>query len=394
MSNRARQPRRVLFLQTQAELAGAQEISRLLGQELSRRQLTGVPEYETHHLFLYRKTDGCDHFPNVHFAAPRRPESLGECLAFARNFFSIVRKIKPDTMLTFQHYGNVLGALVGRVMGIPYIVANQVSSPATVNRFVGLADRILGTLGFYDVITVNSHATWNYFQSYARSYRKRLVHIPHGFAQKTTSLSKEKARDCFDLPKDVTIMGTVARLHPLKRIDLAISTLPHVPNLHLAIAGQGPHRECLEALAHTLGVADRVHFAGEVNPEQIGTFLACLDVFAFPTAAETFGLAAVEAAQAGVPVIANDLPVLREVLQVERSACALFVDAENTDKFVSCIELLLADKALYDRLSASGRELAERYSLNLMVSEYTKIIIKSNAEKGAPRRSSAFKTSS
>jgi glycosyltransferase involved in cell wall biosynthesis len=391
LSNRARQPRRVLFLQTQAELAGAQEISRLLGQELSRGQMTGVQEYETHHLFLYRKTDGCDRFPNVHFAAPRRPQGIRESVAFIRNFFSIVRKIKPDTMLTFQHYGNVLGALLGRALGVPYIVANQVSSPATVNRFVGLADRVLGTLGFYDVITVNSHATWDYFQSYARSYRKRLVHIPHGFAQKTTALSKEKARDYFGLPKDATIMGTVARLHPLKRIDLAIATLAHLPHLHLAIAGQGPHRECLEALALDLGVANRVHFAGEVNPDRIGTFLACLDVFAFPTAAETFGLAAVEAAQAGVPVIANDLPVLREVLQVEKSACALFVDAENTEKFVSCIELLLADKTLYSRLSTTGRELAERYSLNLMVSEYTKIIMKSTAEKGAPRRSTAFK---
>ena len=127
MSNRARQPRRVLFLQTQAELAGAQEISRLLGLELSRRQLTGVPEYETHHLFLYRKTDGCDHFPNVHFAAPRRPESLGECLAFARNFFSIVRKIKPDTMLTFSTTAMCSVHLSGGQWAFP--ISSQIRCP-------------------------------------------------------------------------------------------------------------------------------------------------------------------------------------------------------------------------------------------------------------------------
>ncbi len=66
-------PTRLLFVQTQAEMAGAQEISRILGEALARPGPAGEPAYDVHHLFLYRKSAGCDDFPNAHFAARERP---------------------------------------------------------------------------------------------------------------------------------------------------------------------------------------------------------------------------------------------------------------------------------------------------------------------------------
>ena len=69
----------MLFIQTQAEMAGAQEISRLLGEGLSRRQRENLPEFEVHHLFLYRKTSAFDRWRNVHFCledSPKGPFSL------------------------------------------------------------------------------------------------------------------------------------------------------------------------------------------------------------------------------------------------------------------------------------------------------------------------------
>src|SRR5207253_2741046 len=115
----------------------------------------------------------------------------------------------------------------------------------------------------------------------------------------------------------VSLLGSVARLHPSKNLAAAIRLLPDRPTWHLALAGQGPARGELAALAAELGVRDRLHFAGELSPERVGVFLKGLDVFVFPSLAESFGLAAVEAAQAGVPVVANELPVLREVMAVD-----------------------------------------------------------------------------
>ena len=114
-------------------------------------------------------------------------------------------------------------------------------------------------------------------------------------------------------------MGSVSRLHPSKRLDTAIRLLADQPPWHLALAGQGPQQAPLRALAEQLGVLSRVHFIVEIAPERIGAFLRGLDVFVFPTAAETFGLAAVEAANAGVAAVVNDLPVLRECCRIKAS---------------------------------------------------------------------------
>jgi len=366
-------PVRLLFVQTQAEMAGAQEISRLLGEQLSLP--SDGPALEAHHLFLYRKTAGCDAFPNVHFVAEKRPSGPLDAVRFLWRLFALVRQIKPDVMLTFQHYGNIVGAPVGRLLGVPRIIANHVSAPATINGIVRRVDRVLGLAGFYDVITVNSRETWRDYRSYPPRYLRRIVYVPHGFALRASLLGMQAARARFGLPADVKLAGTVARLHPLKRIDLAIGLLPRLPDLHLAIAGQGPDADRLRGVAASLGVASRVHFAGEMDGAGVSDFLAALDLFVFPSAAETFGLAAVEAAQAGVPVVANDLPVLREVLEIDGEACAVFVDAADEAAFADAVSGLLADEALRKRIVSRGRLLARRYSLQEMVEGYRSLIL-------------------
>lgn len=369
-----KQPLRILFVQTQAEMAGAQEISRLLGQELSSPSNDGTPALEIHHLFLYRKTAGCDHFPNVHFVARERPSGVLGAARFVCRLFTVMRELRPDVVLPFQHYGNIVAAPVARLMGVPRIIANHVSAPATISRPVRLIDRVLGLSGFYDVITVNSHATWRDYQSYPGRYTRRIVHVPHGFAQRISTLDRSASRARFGLPLDAAIIGTVARLHPLKRIDLAIATLPLLPQVHLAIAGQGPDEERLRACALEYGVGQRVHFVGEMDGSGVADFLVGLDQFVFPSAAETFGLAAVEAAQAGLPVVAHDLPVLREVLDVDGKPCAHFVDAADTGAFAAAIQQNFDNPAQAAAMGALGRRLAERYSLSAMVDAYRDLI--------------------
>jgi glycosyltransferase involved in cell wall biosynthesis len=119
-----------------------------------------------------------------------------------------------------------------------------------------------------------------------------------------------------------------------------------------------------------LEITNRVHFLGEFAPSQIGEFLACLDVFTFPSAAESFGLAAIEAAQAGVPVVANDLPVLQEVLQANGNPCALFVDVMDPEAFASAIATVLNNPKVAQTLRDRSGDLKERYSLKVMVDAY------------------------
>ncbi|MBX3584143.1 MAG: glycosyltransferase family 4 protein [Rhizobiaceae bacterium] len=372
---------RLLFVQTQAEMAGAQEISRLLGEGLAReRAANGEPEFEVHHLFFYRKTSAFDRWQNVHFCLQDSPKGPFSVASFMVKLVRMIRRIQPDVLLTFQHYGNIFGAPAGRLAGVPLVIANHVSAPATISKAARSIDRLLGLAGVYDVITVNSNETWRDYQDYPARYRRHLVHVPHGFEDKSVNIGRQEARSVFGLPHGVPLMGSVARLHPLKRLDAAIAVLARRPALHLAIAGQGPDEQRLRSIAADLGVAERLHLVGDMPPQKIGIFLAALNVFVFPSTAETFGLAAVEAAQAGIPVVANDLPVLREVLAVDGEPSALFADASNVEAFTACIDTVFNDHAQAARMVLLGRKLAGRYTVENMVGAYASLIRQSLGE--------------
>jgi glycosyltransferase involved in cell wall biosynthesis len=355
---------RVCLLQTQAENAGAQEISRLVGDELSARGFT------VKHVFLFRRTAGFDGRADAVFCAPGRPRSVPEVLRLFRNLHRVLRDERPDVVLCFQHWGNLVGALFARLARAGRVVANQNSAVLTTPTLARRLDRLAGTFGLYDAIVVNSADTASGFAGYPEAYRRRMSRIDHGFECKTSALDRPAARAALGLPPDGPLLGCVARLHPLKHLDAAIRLLPHDPSWRLALAGQGADEARLRALAADLGCGERVHFLGELSQREIGTVLRALDVFAFPSLAESFGLAAVEAAQAGVPVVANDLPVLREVLSVDGGSCALFADARDDVAFAQAVRRALGDADLRAALAARGARLARRYSLAAMADAY------------------------
>ena len=360
--------RRVLLVQTQAENAGAQEISRLLGAGLSARG------YEVFNLFFFRKSDSFDEPPNSFYCSVRRPETP---LALLRMLWALgghLRKVKPDAVLTFQHFGNVIGGAVTRLVSRAPVIANQVSSAMSMSWPVRAADIVMGSLGFFKFITLNSQHMQREYTRYPASYRSRMKLVPHGFEDKSLDLPKRIARQRFKLPLDPALLGCAARLHPHKRLDAAIHLLAGEPSWHLALAGQGADEARLRLLADELKVADRLHFIGEISPQQMASFLACLDVFVFPSQAETFGLAAVEAASAGVPLVVNDLAVLREVLSVEGKPAAVFVDAADGAKLASAVSRILADPALRNELRQNAKGLRSRYSVEMMVEEYAQIL--------------------
>ena len=361
-------PPRIVLVQTQAENAGAQQISRLLAADFVARG------FDVRQLFFFRRTASFDASPDVEFCAMERPSGPLSLLRFVFSLYSRLRSIRPDVVVTFQHYGNMIGAPIARLAGVRRVIANQVSAAPMMWRPVVVADKLLGRFGAYDRIVVNSDHTQEMFEAYPAAYRKRILRIDHGFEDKTLSIAKGEARARLALPLGVPLLGCAARLHPLKQLDAAIAMLPLIEGAHLALAGQGVDLPRLAALARDLSVSERVHFLGELGPEKIGIFLAALDCFVFPSSAETFGLAPVEAAQVGLPVVANDLSVLRDVLSVEGEPCAIFVDARDPAAFAKAVRLVLDDAALAARLGAVGRRLKQRYPLSAMTDSYAQLI--------------------
>jgi glycosyltransferase involved in cell wall biosynthesis len=100
---------------------------------------------------------------------------------------------------------------------------------------------------------------------------------------------------------------TVAHLVARKRHGdvlraLAVLSRRH-PRLRYSIVGDGPERPALEALAERLGVADRVDFHGQLEPDRAIEESRHATIFVMPSTEEAFGTAYVEAMAAGVPAI-------------------------------------------------------------------------------------------
>ncbi|WP_344601135.1 MSMEG_0565 family glycosyltransferase [Sporichthya brevicatena] len=112
------------------------------------------------------------------------------------------------------------------------------------------------------------------------------------------------------------------------------------------------YRREWEARAHELKIEP--HVLGPVPDDELPSLVAGAAVFAFPSTKEGFGLAAMEALAAGVPVVASDLPVLREVFG---GAVAL---ADSPGTFADALDAAL--RSPDPSRVAAGRDLAARYT--------------------------------
>jgi glycosyltransferase involved in cell wall biosynthesis len=245
----------------------------------------------------------------------------------------------------------------------------------------------MGSAGFYDANIVNSAWTAEQFAAYPPAYRRRLRRIDHGVPQGGSHLSKAAARAQFGLPPGVPLIVSTGRITRQKNQVVLLAALARLPEAHLAIAGIGAAENELRHAAEAQGLGGRLHLAGELAPEQIYPFLATGDLFAFPSLTETFGLSVVEAAIAGLPIVASDLAVLREVLTDGEREAALFADATDAQSFAETVARLLRDPALAARLSEAGRSLARRYSPEAMCAGYDAVLDERPAP--APGRTAA-----
>jgi len=106
----------------------------------------------------------------------------------------------------------------------------------------------------------------------------------------------------------------VSRLGLEKNVELAIDACAALPDLRLAIVGEGPHRAALEERARQSGAAGRVRFVGTLARERLPDVYASADAFVFPSTSDTQGLVLAEALAAGLPVVAAESDASRDVL--------------------------------------------------------------------------------
>jgi glycosyltransferase involved in cell wall biosynthesis len=159
------------------------------------------------------------------------------------------------------------------------------------------------------------------------------------------------ARPARDLPAGRPLLLGLGRLHTDKGFDTAIRALARLPHAHLAIAGDGPERGALAALAARAGVGARVHFLGwRTDP---GALLKSADLFVCSSRIEPLGNMVIEAWSAGCPLVAASAAGPSELVRDGRDG--LLVPMEDADALASAIAALLADPHRAAALAGAGR---------------------------------------
>lgn len=158
------------------------------------------------------------------------------------------------------------------------------------------------------------------------------------------------------LPGDERVV-TFSRLVPRKSVDTVIEAFALVrkarPAAMLTVLGEGPSRHELERLAGSLGVADAVHFQGEVPRDRVGGFLAPAHVFAFGSVTETQGLTVQEAMAVGVPAVA--IAARGVISSIRDGETGFLVRPGDLEAFAERVARLLSDAALRHRMGAAAR---------------------------------------
>lgn len=151
---------------------------------------------------------------------------------------------------------------------------------------------------------------------------------------------------------------SLGRLVPIKGVGHAIDGLRGVEGVELVVAGDGPCRASLEA-------GGGARFLGRVTGLAKAELMRAADAFVLPSTPLPSGrtegtpTTVLEAAQAGLPIVASEIGGLPEVLTHDRSA--LFVRPGDALGLRRAVRALAADRGLRQRLSRAARTAAKRY---------------------------------
>lgn len=305
-----------------------------------------------------------------------RPLRLGAPRAF-RRYVSYLRAVRPHVVHAQLDLANVLSVAAGRTAGVPAIATSELSigrelGESTVRRtLTGRADRSA------DRVFVNSQAVMDDVVERTGIDVGRLQLVHNGVDldrfRPIDASERGPARAVEGLADDDVAVVYVANEHPYKgHADLirAIAQLAaHDPNrrMTLMLVGREHPERPARRLAAELGIADRVHFAGERH--DVERLLPLADLVVHASHTEGFSNAVLEAMACGRAVVAYDVGGNREA--IVDGATGVLVPARDVGALATAIGSVADDP---DRLAELGRAARERvaghFSVERMVDRF------------------------
>ena len=190
----------------------------------------------------------------------------------------------------------------------------------------------------------------------------------------------------------VSVMRLARRKRPralVRAVARMRGLLPAGTPLEVVVAGDGPERARAERLARRLGVADAIRFVGWQSRDAVRALFATSDAFVLPSVLESFGIAALEARCAGLPVVAMHRAGVAGFVRHEREGLL----AADDEELAHHLARLVTDDALRERIAEHNRRTrpAETWARVLARHEqvYRRAIGVAGRTKAGPRRAHA-----
>ncbi|KUJ80333.1 glycosyl transferase family 1 [Ruegeria marisrubri] len=260
----------------------------------------------------------------------------------------LVEELPPDFDLwvTYHNYykaPDLIGPEVCRARGLPYV---QLESTRATSRLTGpWAGFAQSAHDACDAARVIFYHTANDLITLERERfgDQALVHL-------SPFLPTSELPPASDCEGPMLTAGMMREGDKLRSYQIIAETLPHLTgDWRLEIAGDGPARQKVEALMARFG--GRVRFLGQLDREALQAAYAGASFFLWPGVNEAFGMVYLEAQAAGLPVVAQDRPGVRDVLLPGHYPAA----EEGPAALARAIELLRNDADLRRARGAKAR---------------------------------------
>jgi glycosyltransferase involved in cell wall biosynthesis len=189
----------------------------------------------------------------------------------------------------------------------------------------------------------------------------RTVVIPNSVADYQPRREAGWLRRELGVPQDTVLLVNVGSLVPRKRHDFLLRAMTRLPTReHLAVVGDGPLAEVLQAKCRAAGIADRVHFLG--LRDDVREMFSEADIYVHASTAETCTYATTESMCAARPAVVTEAGAARE--QIADNVSGHVVGVDDLDGFAARVSELAGDPA---RRAAMGQEARRRWDALLRV---------------------------
>jgi glycosyltransferase involved in cell wall biosynthesis len=292
----------------------------------------------------------------------------------------LIRTFRPEIIHTHGVRANLVGRIANRLEGAPCKLITTVHSVLALDYPVAWKRWLFGRLEewtgrYVDHYILVSHAMEREFRKTIASDRISVIHNAIELPSVRPSRAKHSTlRDELNLPQDTVLVGTVARMHPVKGHIYLIQAIRELvkqwPNVHYVWIGGGELREDLEKQVQQAGLQNVIHFLGV--RKDVPDLLPQLDLFVLPSISEGLSVAILEAMAAGVPVITTAVGGSPEI--VTHQVDGILVPAQAPAALAEAIRDALSHPERMKKMGLAGQEKVYReFSTERLLAQTTAV---------------------